>query len=400
MIKDLRKFYIITFIFEIARTMPHAFLILYLLKSNISIFQISIMQIFYMLAIILFEIPSGVLADKFSKKKLYFFSCGLMVVSCALYINIYSAYTVFIAHFFYGVSSALETGTIDSLVINAIHDKSGNNDSKELEMNIFFRNTEIITTTGMILGSSLGSYLYFSHIGSKVYLVSITLIIIAAIVSLTMSETKKKTNEKNNISKFLEECFEHFSQGIKNIISNKKLILLMTVLVVFQFVLQPFFNYWQPISVLKNISEAYMGYIYISMQIFVILSTYVHKHITERNRNINLPKLGGIMVLLLAISLLSENKFIYLIFLILSTMPRTILLIKYNAKIQNEINNEHRSTITSAFSLYTRIFSIITLGVMAMLNKLSFNVISIFAICMVLYLVSYFLIQYVYRRII
>ena len=79
-------------------TIPHAFVTLYLLSSGISLAQISLMQVFYMLAIIIFEVPSGVLADRYSKKLIFIISMALMCISYVLYIKIDCFYIIAFAN--------------------------------------------------------------------------------------------------------------------------------------------------------------------------------------------------------------------------------------------------------------------------------------------------------------
>ena len=54
-----------------ATTIPHAILTLLLLSKGILINQIAIIQLFYNVAVLIFELPSGIMADNFSRKNIF-----------------------------------------------------------------------------------------------------------------------------------------------------------------------------------------------------------------------------------------------------------------------------------------------------------------------------------------
>ena len=388
--KEISKFYLISFIFEVARTIPHAFVTMYLLNSGISIYQISLIQIAYMIAIVICEVPSGVLADHISKKRLYLLSCILMLISFSLYINVYSFQLIVVAQFLYGVASALQTGSLDAIILNSINSNFDQSDQKKEYINEFFRKTEIICTFAMIVGSFLGSYLFYNHLSSKVYFISIILFVFSGIITLFMKDDMHKKSIESVSLKldFYSNCVIHLKEGFKALISNEKLLILVSLSASLQFILQPFFNYWQPVSVIKGFSENYLNIIYIIMQITTILSAFLCKKIIKEKTGKNrLVLTASILSITLITSLLSPNRMIYLVLLLISIIPRTIAYIELNSNIQDKINNDFRSTITSISSLYTRIFSIIIFLIMGFISDFGISTIYVFIICTLIFFI-------------
>ncbi len=67
--KNINVYFISNFLMNFGRVIPHAVLTILLLSKGVSIIDIATIQSAYMLAIMLFEFPSGVLADTYSRKK-------------------------------------------------------------------------------------------------------------------------------------------------------------------------------------------------------------------------------------------------------------------------------------------------------------------------------------------
>lgn len=57
------KIQLIYFTYNLARTLPHALLSLYLLNKGFSLSDITLIQIWFSIGIIVFELPAGMLSD-------------------------------------------------------------------------------------------------------------------------------------------------------------------------------------------------------------------------------------------------------------------------------------------------------------------------------------------------
>ena len=114
---NIRIFYLSAAAKSAAIAMPHAILTLIFLKKGITYSQIAAIQAVYSSAIILFEFPSGILADKYSKKILYISSNIVMLLCYIIVLNCESFFMMAFAWFLYGTANAFETGTLDSHII-------------------------------------------------------------------------------------------------------------------------------------------------------------------------------------------------------------------------------------------------------------------------------------------
>ena len=85
--------------------------------------QIVLMQSFFNLSMIIFEIPSGVMSDLYSRKKVYILSLLTLIITFFLIIFSKSLFWLSVAYTIYGLANALETGTIDVVLINSLKNK-------------------------------------------------------------------------------------------------------------------------------------------------------------------------------------------------------------------------------------------------------------------------------------
>lgn len=111
--KHQKYYFYSLFLSELARTLPHAVLTIILINKGLSLKDIAIVQICYMAAIIIFEFPSGIISDIFDRKIVYLVSIFLLMISYFIIFKASSFVLLCISWFIYGMSAAINTGTID-----------------------------------------------------------------------------------------------------------------------------------------------------------------------------------------------------------------------------------------------------------------------------------------------
>ena len=105
---------------SLTRALPHSILTLILFEKGLTIANIAVVQAMYSLAILLFEIPSGLWADLYSRKQLYILSNVMLLIMCLLIYYSHNYYLICFIWFLYGVSESINSGTIEATIINDI----------------------------------------------------------------------------------------------------------------------------------------------------------------------------------------------------------------------------------------------------------------------------------------
>ena len=101
---------------------------------------------------LLFEIPFGIIADKYNKKLLLLISNVLFIICTIIFINSYNYFTFLIAIIINAINNSLSSGIINSILYESIDDKS--TFRKVLFYNSFFYNLSYMIA--MIIGGYIG----------------------------------------------------------------------------------------------------------------------------------------------------------------------------------------------------------------------------------------------------
>lgn len=80
MTRNTFVYFLSNFLVTVAYSMPHSILTVILLAKGLTLSQIWLIQSAYSIAIVLFEFPSGLLADNYSRKNLYSLSKVFLIV--------------------------------------------------------------------------------------------------------------------------------------------------------------------------------------------------------------------------------------------------------------------------------------------------------------------------------
>lgn len=304
---------------------------------------------------IILEIPSGVIADKYSRKKILLLSNSLFIISTLIFIFSNNYYLFVLAIIIKGIDNALVTGIANSLLYDSLEESSKFN--KILFNKNFFYNLSYMLA--MILGG---------YIGQKYGLITtyyLTLIpyFINFIVILSIKDIKK-SEIKNNMY-LNKDILKNAIQEIKN--SKIIINLIFTTSIIF--------------SVIKLVEETHPEYsskigisifeigIYTSLiLVFCILGSYIgskmklkyHKYIILGN-----SFLVGFLILLIG---LSNNKLGILFLLaiyIFSESYENIML----TTIHSNISSKSRVTIESILSMSLSLCGVTLSGIMTILLK-------------------------------
>ena len=166
-------FFAAELLMNLALTVPHAILTPLLLDKGLSLSQILLVQAGFSVAVLLFEFPSGSIADMISRRTLYFIS---RLVFCIFFLVVIFGHgfpLMLLAWIVYGLATALESGTLDAALINNAKNRQGPAgtvgglegavgapDHVESRISWLVRKEGQSAYLGMMIGSTIGALLY------------------------------------------------------------------------------------------------------------------------------------------------------------------------------------------------------------------------------------------------
>ncbi|AHH13144.1 Multidrug resistance protein B (plasmid) [Borrelia hermsii YBT] len=378
--KHQRYYFYSLFLSEFARTLPHAVLTIILINKGLQLRDIAIVQMFYMLAIIFFELPSGVISDIFDRKIVYLSSIFLSMIAYFIIFQISSFIILCIAWFIYGISSAVNTGTID---ISFTHIYQSN--SKKLKA--FISSMKIILSIGAILGGYAGSIL-FLYIDKKIYLISLFFYLASSLITIFFISSDKNTDpNKEGIRLYIKQ----FKSNIIMLLKSKMLIELFILISSIQFFFQPFYLYWQAIFIDKNVPVSMFGSIYILFRLSNIIGAWVFKKIRHSSYD-SYVILGIIFLLSILIKIVSH---IYVFITIMTFLVILVSLYSNNLEyfLRKNIDPKILGTITSINSTISRLFSFLVLTACSVLASF-ISIINTFILLILIFCILSILVIY------
>lgn len=217
---------------------------LLLLDKGATIFNLSILLGIYALTVVVLEVPTGIIADVFGRKKTFCFS--LIMSALSFFVILVGKGFIFLCFgmIIYGFSRALASGSFDAIFIDYYIDNFG----KDKLHNITSR-LAVLEALGLSAGALSGgvfpkiSSTYFLSIGSYDLnvIMRIILAIVVTILSVTFIQDTGSAENKERIS-----IKQHIKNSSAIISKNNTIICIFISVFSTGFLLSSLETYWQP----------------------------------------------------------------------------------------------------------------------------------------------------------
>ncbi|WOO89385.1 MFS transporter [Mollicutes bacterium LVI A0078] len=346
--KLINRYYLTTFISELARTIPHPILIILLIEQkHLTLSQITFVQIFFYLGVLLFEIPSGYLADLGYRKSGYIGSFVCMLTAYGLIYSSSSIITLSIAWFIYGIAGALTSGNVDGYIVNKL--KENDLEGQIKPFNVKKTNMSLIAGIG---GALIGSLLY-PIISVNIYLFSLILYTIAILIALFGIKIE---HSKGTIDKL----------SIRDLDFTKQIKLLLIMVCIIELYYVGFYQYWQVLYQSKGIDPTFFGIIYITFSLTVITSNKLYSKVDKIKDYVVIP----IFVLSTLVSLFVADSILFCVIYPITLFIANLYVIDLYTTLYKVVDEKSISSMISIVSSVNRVFGIIILAILTVLLPL------------------------------
>lgn len=306
-------------------------------------------EIVYAIAILLFEIPSGVLADKIGRKKLVVISCILQCFEFFALVHANTFWHFAIITFSSGIGAALSSGAFNALLYDSL--KNGN---RESEFERICGTMNAMEFTAALVAALCGSYLAVKFGFTFNYWLSTGSALITVISSLLLYEPLSQINLERRITyrQIITTGFSFFK-------SNRTVFKICMNAIVIAACVGYIDEFWQLYLEQISFPIIYFGIILSVICIGSILgsmfSTKLLKYIKRTNVLIGASFLCGFGILISVIvqSIIGVFGLIVAISMVALINPLVMGYLHHHA------DDEARATIESISSLLERIFSIV-----------------------------------------
>lgn len=215
------------------------FLLLFLLSNNLTLLQIGLLISIREIIINIFEIPSGIIADYFGKKKELYICFLFYILSFILFYNSKDFYSSSLAMVFYGLGEAFRTGSHKAMIYNYLDIKNWNK-----YKTFVYGETRGASLVGSAL-SSIFSIVLILNIPSMnyIFLISIIPYIFDFLLIISYPNSIDSKIHSSSISSISNELIKM----LKNIFKRKNLRKLVIANSIFEASIVSVKDYIQPI---------------------------------------------------------------------------------------------------------------------------------------------------------
>lgn len=351
-------FLLSNFLVSVAYSLPHSILIVILLAKGLSLSQILIIQSAYSIAIVLFEFPSGLLADNYSRKNLYSLSKLFLIIMFLIVLFSNQFYLIFAAWFCYGIAAALDSGTLDAYIINQL--KLAHHGA---ELRKFLALSNRLEIVGLLLGSSLGGILYH-FIGINIYVLGTVFLAASTLISFFFfKETTKSDSLQDSHVMVLKK---QITDSFKELRKQPRLSLILIFGFLTQIFFQTHFQLWQSFFLSKGIDSQYFPFFYITFQVITLFSYSIN--IDGVKKYAGVLKFSPLIVFLPLTFFLGKIEIFltaYFIFVFVFYVIEFILNYQFNKMV----SVENISSLISFKSTVSRIGSVLLLCILSFMVK-------------------------------
>ncbi|MGN8540327.1 HP1165 family MFS efflux transporter [Helicobacter pylori] len=346
--KNILAYYGANFLLIIAQSLPHAILTPLLLSKGLSLSEILLVQTFFSFCVLVAEYPSGVLADLMSRKNLFLVSNAFLIASFSFVLFFDSFILMLLAWGLYGLYSACSSGTIEASLITDIKENQ-----KDLLSRFLAKNNQI-AYLGMIIGSSLGSFLYLK-IHAMLYIVGIFLIMLCALTIVIYFKEKEGDFKSQKSLKLLKE---QVKGSLKELKDNPKLKILLVGHLITPIFFMSHFQMWQAYFLKQGVKEQYLFMFYIAFQVISILIHFLKA--SSYNQKIALSSL----VVLLSVSPLLLSNIPYCFIGVYALMVAFFTYMSYclGYQFSKFVSKNNISSLSSLSSSCVRVVSVLVLS--------------------------------------
>jgi MFS family permease len=347
------------------------FLIIFLMQSGLNLFQIGILYSIRESMSFIFEIPSGIFADNYGKKRELLWCFSFYIISFILFFLGSDFFVFAIAMVFFGMGEAFRSGTHKAMILSYLEQKNW-----FMHKNFVYGRTRSYSMLGAALSSVISVVFLFKIDAIRgLFLISVLPYIMDMILIMTYPDSlDERAHAKFSFKEFLSLS----SAQIKKVAKNSAVLRTIFSSSIFDAVFGSIKDYIQPIMAVLATAIAFGSFVELDEKkslkislaaiymVIYLISAYASKNVYRLNakRSSSLlmtitMNIFGFIFLFIAFSV--EMEFTYLVavaFLFLFVLKNLRRPIFIDA-IGDMMDKNERATVLSVENQATAVFTIV-----------------------------------------
>lgn len=315
-------------------------IMIYLYAKGLSFAEIMLLNTIFSVAVFILEVPTGMLADKISRK--YSLVVGSLCWTVQLILTIYASsfFMFMIAQFFCALGITFKSGATTAIIYDSLKTMK-----REKEISRYEGLAHSMVLYGQAIGSIAAGFLFTVNIHLPLIISAINTTI-AAIIALNFVEPPIEDKRDN------ESYFTHIKDSSLYILKNGKIKAIVVYGAVFSIFFKVGFFFFQPYFEAVNLDVIYFGLFFALFNVVAGLTSQNASNIMKRTKTKTLTFLSSIMIISFGIMSIT-TVWVGAFAILLQQVARGLygpVIAKY---VNKHIPSNKRATIMSLYSLIT-----------------------------------------------
>ncbi len=361
------NYLILSFLIMLSTSFSFATYIPFLVNRTMNLWQINVINSFFMATIILMELPTGSFADKFGRHRSLTISCFLMTLGFMVYFFSDNFWLFIAAEVLAGIGKTFSSGALEAWVVDSLN-AQGLGQCKEK----LFRQESYWSSAGAIIGSLVGAYTGNSNLAWP-WLIGASLSFLVGLYSLTLKEPYHQNGQKRISVGLAEQIKIAWGQGF----NNRNLVSFMFLGAVLALSVQALNMQWTIVFQKQySLETKYLGWIFMGIALTQAwgghLSKYSRRLFKDEKKSLALTQ---IITALMIIALTQISGLMTtLSFFFLHELSRGAFKPLKQSFFNDQLLAETRATVLSLDSMINKVGSLIGLLVSGFIaNTYSIN---------------------------
>lgn len=352
--KDIKSvYYLITFLSEFAPSLIAATYALFLLSRGLDLFQIMLVNVCFMVANFILEIPTGAYADYFGRKKSIILSNICLIFCLLVYFESTNIYMFIAAEILAALSFTFASGALDAWMVDSLEKKGDFNSPVENQAPLIFSHAGIVGKIAMLLGGLVGAYIGSVNLALP-FGAGATVALAALLVSIFFIHEDFKSKKVLSLISGLTQIGQVAKDSINYGIRHKVILWLIFSSMLAMFAFQPLNMYWSPrMNELAGNQIWLMGWVWAGIAAFMMVGSFVVKELLKRKKTYVWILITTALFLAIPI-LISATSNIFAVVLmsfLIYELGRGMLTPAHKAYVNKFIPGEQRATVISFDSM-------------------------------------------------
>ena len=365
--KDVKSvYYLLTFLFEFAAGLTAATYVLFLLSQGLDLFQVTLVNLSFMIGIFIFEMPTGAYADYFGRKKSVILSSIFLMLALFIYFLSSNIITFIIAEITAAMAFTFASGALDAWMVDSMETKQFTG-----KVDFIFSHAAIIGKVAALLAGLIGAYIGSVSLALP-FGVGAAVSLVAVFVSVFFLKENFVREKAINWTGAVSQMVRITKEGVTYGVQHKVVLWLIISSVIATFAFQPLNMYWSPrMNNLAGDKIWLMGWVWAGVSFAMMMGSFLVKQLLKKEKSYTWILMLTVLVLGIPILLISTSDIfgVVLVGFVIYELGRGMQTPVQKAYLNKHIPSEQRATVLSFNSMMGRVGAALGLVILGFVAK-------------------------------